>query len=373
MGFLKKLFGTGKQTTDAEESKVQKLEKEEPQASDDLIGSGSGVDTDSIEPSIQKAVDTKSISKYPDWVKVREDLSHLPAGLLHQLQKAMVFIVLEDGEERAAVIARADKSEFQGSITSSTPMRLHIDFYSSRQGDVFGIYPLVFDNPGDPAFKETWLHAYDDPADIERTDPLAAETRKRMRLLLNQKYVWMIFVDNHDQILWVRKVDYTSRQIRVFQDYIRKIDGCAGKMMPKMQYFALINEYLNAVPMDTLQKQFLQLGREQPQPIEAGAAYEQQDRPFLMPVEDVFSIKGRGTVVCGRIERGVIKVGDPVEVIGLGKTRKTAVKAISMFSKEMDQAQAGDNVGLLLEGISKDEIERGQEIVSMAADTDQEA
>jgi len=83
------------------------------------------------------------------------------------------------------------------------------------------------------------------------------------------------------------------------------------------------------------------------------------DKPFLMPVEDVFSITGRGTVGTGRVERGVIKQGDEVEIIGFGETRKTVVTGVEMFRKLLDQAQAGDNVGLLLRGVEKDELERG--------------
>jgi elongation factor Tu len=84
------------------------------------------------------------------------------------------------------------------------------------------------------------------------------------------------------------------------------------------------------------------------------------DRPFLMPVEDVFGIKGRGTVVTGRIERGRIKVGEEVEIVGFGATRKTVVTGVEMFQKTLDEGLAGDNVGCLLRGIDRDEIERGQ-------------
>lgn len=83
------------------------------------------------------------------------------------------------------------------------------------------------------------------------------------------------------------------------------------------------------------------------------------DKPFLMPVEDVFSITGRGTVGTGRVERGVIKQGEEVEIVGIRETRKTVVTGVEMFRKLLDQAQAGDNVGLLLRGIDKDSLERG--------------
>jgi elongation factor Tu len=84
------------------------------------------------------------------------------------------------------------------------------------------------------------------------------------------------------------------------------------------------------------------------------------DKPFLMPIEDIFSISGRGTVVTGRIERGVVKVGEEIEIVGIRPTAKTVVTGVEMFRKLLDQGQAGDNVGVLLRGTKKDEVERGQ-------------
>jgi elongation factor Tu len=84
------------------------------------------------------------------------------------------------------------------------------------------------------------------------------------------------------------------------------------------------------------------------------------DRPFLMPVEDVFSIQGRGTVATGRVDRGVVKVGEEVEIVGVKATTKTVATGVEMFRKLLDQGQAGDNVGVLLRGVKRDDIERGQ-------------
>jgi elongation factor Tu len=84
------------------------------------------------------------------------------------------------------------------------------------------------------------------------------------------------------------------------------------------------------------------------------------DKPFLMPIEDVFSIKGRGTVGTGRIERGIIKVGDPVQIVGFGSDKASTVTGVEMFQKTLDQGQAGDNVGILLRGVEKNDLERGQ-------------
>jgi len=86
------------------------------------------------------------------------------------------------------------------------------------------------------------------------------------------------------------------------------------------------------------------------------------DKPFLMPIEDIFSIEGRGTVVTGRVERGILKLNEEVEVVGLRSTIKTVVTGIEMFNKTLDEAQAGDNVGILLRGLKKEDVERGQVI-----------
>jgi elongation factor Tu len=84
------------------------------------------------------------------------------------------------------------------------------------------------------------------------------------------------------------------------------------------------------------------------------------DKPFLMPIEDIFSISGRGTVVTGRVERGIVKVGEEIEIVGIRPTQKTIVTGVEMFRKLLDQGQAGDNIGVLLRGTKKDEVERGQ-------------
>jgi len=100
------------------------------------------------------------------------------------------------------------------------------------------------------------------------------------------------------------------------------------------------------------------------------------EKPFLMPVEDTFSIKGRGTVATGRLERGKIKVNDDVEVVGIKPTKKTVVTGVEMFRKQLDEAIAGDNIGLLLRGVEKEDIERGQVIAkpgSITPHTDFEA
>ncbi len=90
------------------------------------------------------------------------------------------------------------------------------------------------------------------------------------------------------------------------------------------------------------------------------------DKPFLLPIEDVFSISGRGTVVTGRVERGIIKVGEEVEIVGIKETAKSTCTGVEMFRKLLDEGRAGENVGVLLRGIKREEIERGQVLAKPA-------
>jgi elongation factor Tu len=92
-----------------------------------------------------------------------------------------------------------------------------------------------------------------------------------------------------------------------------------------------------------------------------------KDKPFLMPIEDVFGIKGRGTVVTGRVERGIVKAGEEVEIVGFGPTRKTVCTGVEMFRKTLDEGEAGDNVGCLLRGIEREDVERGQVLAKPAS------
>ena len=129
-----------------------------------------------------------------------------------------------------------------------------------------------------------------------------------------------------------------------------------GDDIPVIQGSALcaLDGREDAVGRDSILKLMEAVDSYIPQPERA------KDRPFLMPIEDVFTISGRGTVVTGRIERGIVKVGDEVEIVGLRPTAKTIATGVEMFRKLLDQGEAGDNVGVLLRGTKREEVERGQ-------------
>jgi elongation factor Tu len=131
-------------------------------------------------------------------------------------------------------------------------------------------------------------------------------------------------------------------------DKIPIVKGSALKALESKSEDGAAEEYQSVVELLKALDEYI------PEPV------RDTDKPFLMPIEDVFSISGRGTVVTGRVERGIVKVGEEVEIVGFGETRKTVATGVEMFRKLLDEGRAGDNVGVLLRGIGKDEVERGQ-------------
>ena len=192
---------------------------------------------------------------------------------------------------------------------------------------------------------------------VAATDGVMPQTREHILLArqVGVPYI-VVFMNKVDQVDDTELLDLVEMEIReILTEYgfpgddTPIIKGSALKALeaaqaghPEDAACACIAELLNAV--DTWI----------PEPQRA------TDQPFLMPVEDVFTITGRGTVATGRVERGVVKVGDVVEIVGMGSDKNTTVTGVEMFRKLLDQAQAGDNIGVLLRGIQRTEIERGQ-------------
>ncbi len=186
---------------------------------------------------------------------------------------------------------------------------------------------------------------------VSALDSVMPQTREHVLLArqvgLNHLVVYLNKCDQVDDAEILDLVEMEVRELLTKQ----KFDGdnapiVRGAALPALQGDAQWEKSIDAL-LDALDSYI-------PEP------KRQVDRPFLMAVEDVFSIKGRGTVATGRIERGVIKVNEEVEIVGFGDTRKSVVTGVEMFRKLLDQGQAGDNVGCLLRGVEKDQIERGQ-------------
>ncbi len=187
---------------------------------------------------------------------------------------------------------------------------------------------------------------------VAATDGPMPQTREHI-LLAHQVGVphIIVFLNKCDMVEDKELIDLVEEEIR---DLLKKweFDGDNAKVIRGSALKALENPTgEDAQPiMDLLSA----LDEAIPEPV------RDVDHPFLMPVEDVFSIEGRGTVVTGRIERGVIKINEEIEIIGLKDTQKTVVTGIEMFNKSLDEGRSGDNAGLLLRGIKKDQVERGQ-------------
>ena len=186
---------------------------------------------------------------------------------------------------------------------------------------------------------------------VSALDSVMPQTREHVLLArqvgLNQIVVWLNKCDAVDDPEMLELVEMEVRDL--LNSYKFDGDGCPvvqGAALPALQGDAKWAESIGVL-MDALDSYI-------PEP------QRDIDKTFLMAVEDVFSIKGRGTVATGRIERGICKVNDEVEIIGFEKDLKSTVTGVEMFRKQLDQGQAGDNVGILLRGVDKEQIERGQ-------------
>jgi elongation factor Tu len=176
----------------------------------------------------------------------------------------------------------------------------------------------------------------------------------------------VVFLNKCDLVTDPEFLELVEMEIR---DLLTKY-GYPGAEIPIIRGSALKALNGDAEGIESIKKLMEALDTYIPEPV------RELDKPFLMPIEDVFSIKGRGTVATGRIEKGVVKINDEVEIVGLRDTRKAIVTGVEMFHKQLDQGQAGDNVGLLLRGVEKDDIERGQVLAkpgSITPHTDFEA
>jgi elongation factor Tu len=160
----------------------------------------------------------------------------------------------------------------------------------------------------------------------------------------------VVFLNKVDMVEDQELLDLVEEEVR---DLLTKY-GFDGKTTAIVRGSALKAIQGDQAGVDSIIKLLETLDKEIPEPV------RDIDKPFLMAIEDIFSIEGRGTVVTGRIERGIVKVSDEVEILGLRPTVKTVVTGIEMFNKQLDEGRAGDNAGVLLRGTKKDEVERGQ-------------
>ena len=187
---------------------------------------------------------------------------------------------------------------------------------------------------------------------VSATDGPMPQTREHI-LLAHQIGVpsIIVFLNKVDMVEDAELVDLVEQEVR---DLLKKYEF-PGDTTPIIRGSAL--KALQNPTDDAAAKPILDLVKQLddyiPEPV------RETDKPLLMPVEDVFSIEGRGTVVTGRIERGMVKINEEIEIVGLADTRKTVVTGIEMFNKQLSEGRAGDNAGLLLRGIKKEEVERG--------------
>ncbi|MFA6273319.1 MAG: elongation factor Tu [Candidatus Paceibacterota bacterium] len=198
---------------------------------------------------------------------------------------------------------------------------------------------------------------------VAATDGVMPQTREHI-LLAKQVGVpkVIVFLNKCDMVPEKDLIDLVEEEVR---ELLTK-QGFDGKDAPIIRGSALKALEASSVD-DEWVKSVLQLTETLDTYIPVPE--RQVDKPFLMPIEDIFSIEGRGTVVTGRIERGVVKIGEEVEIVGIKPTAKTTVTGIEMFNKQLDQGQAGDNAGILLRGTKKEDVHRGQVLAKPASVT----
>ncbi|MFA5184354.1 MAG: elongation factor Tu [Patescibacteria group bacterium] len=196
---------------------------------------------------------------------------------------------------------------------------------------------------------------------VSATDGPMPQTREHILLArqVGVPYI-VVFLNKCDMVEDKELIDLVEEEIR---DLLKKYEF-PGDTTPIIRGSALkALENPTGPDAEPMMKLMETLDTYIPEPI------RDVDKPYLMPIEDIFSIEGRGTVVTGRIERGIVKVGDEVEIVGLMETKKTTVTGIEMFNKQLDQGQAGDNAGILLRGTKKNEVERGQVLCKIGSVT----
>ncbi len=268
----------------------------------------------------------------------------LTAAILH-------VMALKGGAKKVLSVAEIDNSpeERERGITISTT---HVEYESDKRH-----YAHV-DCPGHADYIKNMITgaAQMDGAIlvVSATDGPMPQTREHI-LLARQVGVPMIivFLNKVDQVDDPELVDLVEEEVReLLTKY--EFDGAKAKIIRGSALKALDAKS----PEDEVAKPIIDLIKALdetiPEPV------RDVDKPFLLPIEDVFSIEGRGTVVTGRIERGKVKLNDELEIVGLRPTTKTVVTGIEMFNKQLDEGQAGDNAGLLLRGLKKEDVERGQ-------------
>ncbi len=263
------------------------------------------------------------------------------------LTAAITKVLSKDGKAEFTAFENIDKApeERERGITISTA---HVEYESDKRH-----YAHV-DCPGHADYVKNMITgaAQMDGAIlvVAATDGPMPQTREHI-LLANQVGVAkiVVFMNKCDMVADEEMLDLVEMEIR---ELLSKYDF-DGDNAPIIRGSALKALEGDAKYEESILELVKALDDFIPEPV------RDLDKPFLMPVEDVFSIKGRGTVATGRIESGIIKINEEVEIVGIKETRKTVVTGVEMFKKQLDQGQAGDNAGLLLRGIEKDDIERG--------------
>ena len=290
-----------------------------------------------------------------DQVKFNRSKPHLNIGTIGHvdhgkttLTSAITHVLAKQG------LAKALKYEEIDSAPEEKARGVTINIHHSEYETLKRHYAHI-DAPGHADYVKNMITgaAQMDGAILVVSAPDGPMPQTREHILLAKQVnvpAIVVFMNKCDMVQDAELLDLVEMEVR---ELLTK-NGFPGDKIPVIRGSALKALQGDPEAEKSIQKLMDTVDEYVPTPV------RELDKPFLMPIEDIFSIKGRGTVVTGRIERGIVKVNDTIEIVGIRPTQTSVVTGVEMFRKLLDEGQAGDNVGILLRGIEKDQVERGQ-------------
>lgn len=187
-------------------------------------------------------------AELPLWADVSRDPSLVNPLILEKLQKSMCFMVRDETGPVAALIVRASLDEFRGPLTAETPMSLYVHYYKAPTCDLYGIYPIVWDDPKQPQFKETWMVGADHVTGPP--DPLTEGELSRLEALLSQKYTYFLIVDPSNRLVAARRVNYSPETQEYFLGFLPKVRAARSVTISNVEFISALGEYMNRVSLE---------------------------------------------------------------------------------------------------------------------------
>lgn len=227
-------------------------------------------------------------AELPLWENVARDPSLLDPQILEQLEKSMCFTVRDETGPVAALIIRGSSDDFRGALTPDIPMSLHVHYYKSPAVELYGVYPIVWDDPVQPFFKETWLVGAGEVTGPP--DPLSEGQLTRLERLLTQEYTYFLVVDPSNRVLAPRKVEYSAATQEYFLNLVPRVRASKSVTISNADFMSAVADYLNRVSLDEVRSSAWRLRGDRVKAIEEDT---KPDRPMEVEEEPIYRWQGR--------------------------------------------------------------------------------